>query len=596
MNMRKTTGILPIVLVVDLLFGCSGSTSESMTAAENDQQSNSTEDVDQTLAQNPVASDISFGTLTPITSDRSENPVAYIPPQCYTDPVPNTISDPGSDSIVKNPCYVCHTDSKRPNYLNDTDVQENYNFPDSGLVNHWNNLQKDRSAQVAAISDQSITGYVREDNYLASNGGIILAAKLSSPPPEWDRNNNGLWDGYIPDSYFSFDESGFDVAPNGEYTGWRVFAYYPFPGTFMPTNGSTDDVMIRLPAVFREFNPGEFDKETYKINLAIVESLLKEQDISITAADENRYGVDLNKDGVLAVADKISYDWAPLEHRYMSYVGQAKILLEEGQIHLAARLFPEGTEFLHSVRYLDVSDGKVTMAPRMKELRYSRKNSWRNYDQLRTIVDKEIKERHDFPARTKTVTGDMEAGLNIPQGWTYQGFIEDDTGQLRPQTHEETYFCTGCHGYIGASNDTTLSFTRKFGPAAFRAGWYHWLEKDITAVADPQREDGRGEYEYYLEHNPTGNEFRTNQQVYNKFFDANGQKIATAFEKLHNDISYLLMPDTDRALMLNKAYKVVVDEQSFKFGRDAHIAPLYNIHEQVESGQQTGIKEILSYY
>src|SRR5690606_39472406 len=71
-----------------------------------------------------------------------------------------------------------------------------------------------------------------------------------------------------------------------------VFAYYPFPGTFMPTNGSSDDVLIRLPEAFRQIKAGIYDQETYRINLAIVESMIKEQDIpiSMVRSEERRVG------------------------------------------------------------------------------------------------------------------------------------------------------------------------------------------------------------------------------------------------------------------------------------------------------------------
>lgn len=581
----KAYPLFIVAMLSSVLSGC-------FTASESDHSSapeaGTAQNIPTASKVNPVASGYSFGTVVDITDDTTINPVPYIPPQCYTDPV--------SDQGIQNPCYACHTESKRPNYLNDTDVQTAYNFPETGLKNNWDNLFKDRTEAIAKVSDQDILSYVREDNYFSDNGGIILSAKLANPPAEWDRNQNGQWDGYIPDAYFSFNAQGFDISPAGEYTGWRVFAYYPFLGTFMPTNGSTDDVMIRLPEAFRKNSDGQFDPVTYAVNLAIVEALIKEKDIPITAVDENTYGVDLDKNGVLSIAQHVKYDWMPKENRLMSYVGKAKALQEQGIVHLAARLYPEGTEFLHTVRYLDVADGKVKMAKRMKEVRYSKKNSWRNYYQLRGIVDDEIKERHDFPSRTKVALGDMESGLTVAQGWTYQGFIEDDAGQLRPQTYEETYFCTGCHGYIGSSNDTTISFARKFDHGSFRDGWYHWLEKGLEGIADPLREDGRGEYAYYLEHNPTGNEFRDNEEVLNKFFNSDRSPKVQEFSKLSQDISHLLLPGAERALMLNKAYQIVVKEQSYRLGRDAVIKPVTTVHKTVEAEQDTGIKDILSYY
>ncbi|MAR01734.1 MAG: hypothetical protein CMI00_14500 [Oceanospirillaceae bacterium] len=575
-----------------LLSGCfdregdTGEVTEVSLSQQAEYQQNTPE---QAPAANPVADNYSYGTLTDITADVSENPVAYVPPQCYTTPV--------EGETVHNPCYVCHTASKRPNNLNDIDVQLAYSFPERGLINNWDNTFKDRTAAIADISDEEIQEYTAQDNYQSENGGIILAAKLASPPEQWDRNRNGKWDGYIPDAWFNFDENGFDVAPNGEYSGWRVYAYYPFPGTFMPTNGSTDDVMIRLPQAFRELPDGTYDQETYEVNLAIVEAMMKEKDVPLTPVNEAKFNVDLNGNGLEDIATFVHYDWSPREGRMMTYVGRAKTLLDAGELHIAARLMPEGTEFLHSVRYLDTRGEKTGLAPRMKELRYAYKNSWRDYNQLRIIVDKEIKERHDFPDRTKRLTGNMESGLNLPHGWTYQGFIEDDAGELRPQTYEETFACMGCHGYTGSSNDTNISFSRKFDAGtSYRDGWYYWLEKDLSGVADPLREDGQGEFSYYLKNNPTGNEFRDNPEVLARFFDEQGQPREDAFATLQQDISYLLMPSKERALKLNKAYRVIVDEQSFIDGRDPVVTPLSNIYHEVELDQETGITEVLSYY
>ncbi|GGO73591.1 hypothetical protein [Bowmanella pacifica] len=514
----------------------------------------------------------------------------YIPPQCYTDPVVNS-------TLTTNPCYACHTNSKRPNLLNDTDVQQAYSFPEKALLNPWLNMYKDRQKQIAAIADKDILNYVREDNYLDDKGEIKLAQRLTKQALAFDQNNNGRWDGYLPDSYFNFDQQGFDRSPAGEYTGWRSYAYYPMPGSFMPTNGSTDDVSIRLAEVLRQNEQGQFDLTVYKTNLAIVEALIREQDIPIDPVDEHLFSVDLDKDGQLGMASKVKYDWAPLEKRWMSYVGKARLAQKNGDLHLAAKLFPEGTEFLHSVRYLDVNaQQQIAMAPRMKELRYARKDQWLTYYQLEVIVADEIKERHDFPSRTKLLRGDAERGVQIAQGWTYQGFIEDKQGELRPQTFEEHGTCAGCHSGMGALVDTTLSFYRKLPADNFQQGWYHWQQKSLAGLPEPRREsDGEYEYSYYLKQNPTGDEFRANQEVQDKFFDSKGRPKAAMFARLNQDISTLLMPSIERALALNKAYKLIVDEQSFHQGRDAVLAPLDKVlHKQVEANQPTGIKDILS--
>ena len=96
-----------------------------------------------------------------------------------------------------------------------------------------------------------------QSNYEDADGNLILARQLADLPAGWDDNGNGRWDGYVPDAYYHFDTAGFDHAPNGDYTGWRAFAYFPVPGAFMPTNGSTDDVLIRLPAAYQQDAQGQ---------------------------------------------------------------------------------------------------------------------------------------------------------------------------------------------------------------------------------------------------------------------------------------------------------------------------------------------------
>ena len=148
-------------------------------------------------------------------------------------------------------------------------MQESYDFPAAARRNPFKNLFIDRSEKIAKISDDEILSYIRKDNYKDENGEIILEKKLKNLDPKWDYNKNGIWDGYIPDCEYNFDEDGFDVGKDGEMTGWRAFSYYPFLGTFWPTNGSTDDTLIRLPKIFQFDENGKIDREIYKLNLLI---------------------------------------------------------------------------------------------------------------------------------------------------------------------------------------------------------------------------------------------------------------------------------------------------------------------------------------
>lgn len=534
------------------------------------------------------ASDVSGATEDLTSKTVIANQTAYIPPQCYT----KTIDEAGK---AHNPCMSCHIPSISPNFLDDGDLQLSYSFAEYANTNHWSNLFKDRSTEIASILDEDILAYVRQDNYKNSSAVLTLAQKLENVPTGWDFDKDGVWSGFIPDSYMNFDSEGFDIGPDGQPTGWRAFAYTPFLGTFWPTNGSTDDVLIRLGDVFQQNTSGQYDREVYKLNLAIVEALIARSDVTIDTVDENRYGVDLDKNGTLETTDKLVFDWAPLEGRNMSYVGLAKTKLEAGEVHLAAGLFPEGTEFLHSVRYLDLDEsGKVKLAARMKELRYARKTGWRNYTQLQDQVLAEVKEKSDFPDRLRQLIGNVEQGMSNGQGWVYQGFIEDRQGALRPQTYEETMACMGCHGGIGATSDSNFSFARKLGYDSFQHGWYHWSEKGLQGIPEPKRTDGEYEYTHYLEHNGAGDEFRENREVMDKFFDVNGLLKVDRVEALHTDIAELLLPSAERALELNKAYKVIVDEQSYINGRDAVLEPPANIHKTVEDGQATGVSEVVN--
>lgn len=508
---------------------------------------------------------------------------AYITSMCYTKTQDETAG------TVSNPCYSCHTKGKLPNYYNDTNLQVEYRFPEKLMKNPFSNLFKDRSSLVAQISDDAILEYVRKSNYFDEDGGISLLKDLPSD-----------WEGYKPDCYFNFDEEGFDKDKKDEYTLWRAFRYYPFLGTFWPTNGSTDDVLIRLDDIFAQDDNGSMDIEIYKINLSIVEALVKQKDVALhTRVDESIYGVDLNQNGTLDISRKVSVS----TYDKMSYIGKAKQSLAEKKIHLAPGLFPENTEFLHSVRYIDWDDSAdhIGLSKRMKELRYAKKYSWSTYSEIERAAGAEAKESlangtdESFIANFR---GDYEHGMKNEISWVYQGFIEDKSGKLRPQTNEETIGCMGCHSHLGATTDSTFAFARKFegiDKTAVDYGWNHWSQKGLAGIKEPRvkyKDLGlQYEYSFYLKNNHSGNEFRNNDEVKEKFFDSKGNIKIKSLDKLHLDISELLFPSKQRALALNKGYKTMVQEQSYIYGRDANIEPMENVFKTIEPEQKTLIKK-----
>jgi hypothetical protein len=403
----------------------------------------------------------------------------------------------------------------------------------------------------------------------------------------------------MPDAYFRFDDEGFDLDPEGHLTGWRAFGYYPFVGTFWPTNGSTDDVFIRLAASFQRNLAGEFDRAVYKTNLAIVESLIRRRDIAIEPVDEAALGgVDLDRDGIIGTAEWVRYDWAPREGHLMWYVGQALEEQRAGRVHLAAGLYPEGTEFLHTVRYIDIDEaGGNQLAARMKEVRHARKRYWMTYAELDSRMAAETKEKHDFPDRVRVFRGNLESGVSNDQGWVYSALIEDAEGQLRPQSYEELAFCVGCHGGMGATTDSSFAFPRRFEADGFQRGWHHWSQKGLDGLPEPLRRDGEPEYAFYLAANGAGDEFRQNREVRERFFSADGELKPEMLERLSEDISVLLYASPERAMQLNKAYRVIVREQSFIEGRDAMIETAgFNVHPWVDQNTPTGVEEPLLGY
>ena len=529
------------------------------------------------------------------------NQSAYISSQCYT-----KTEDSTNKNLLHNPCYTCHTKNKEPNFTYaDDDLQEVYDFPASALKNPWINLFEDRTKEVSQISDAEILHYIDQDNY-KKNNQIILTQKLKNIPKNWDYNDNEKWDGYIPDCYFDFDSEGFDKDPNGSYTLWRSFAYRPFLGTFWPTNGSTDDVIIRLDKVFSEDKNGNFDLEIYKLNLSIVEALIKQEDLQINPIDEKKYGYDMNQNGKFDIANKIVFKWKQpiynsdtflISDFSMTYVGKAKELLEKNKYMIAPGLYPLGTEFLHSVRYIGIENDKVVMSNRMKELRYGKKVKWNSYSALKNLGLSKLKAKDATPDKLDTFLGNVEIGLYNALGWRYQGFIEDENGDLRPQSVEETVFCMGCHNNIGAIADSTFVFQRKLGYEHFQNGWYHWTQKGLQGIKDKLLKNGNTEYVQYLKLNNAGDEFRQNDEVIKKFFVKNWKNSEQKLQKdevakIKEDISYLILPSVHRAMQLNKAYKVIVDEQSYIYGRDAHIKPLTNVHKELYSGQSTRLEKI----
>jgi hypothetical protein len=479
------------------------------------------------------------------------NPESVIPPQCYT-----------KTQGTNNPCYACHQtykfDTERPNKMNDGELQGEYQFSDLGSKNHWKNLFVDRTELIKTLSDEEIQRWVGTDNY--SN----FAEKMRTDK-DWQGEVTVIENLAQPDK--AFDPQG--LAKDG--SNWVAFNYKPFPSTFWPTNGSTGDAMIRLPAEFREKN-GLFSRDVYFANLGLVEMVMKNTaTISIPMVSEMILGTDINQDG------QLSANVTTLV-RSSHYLGDAQ------QYPLSYLLYPENTEFLHTVRYIGVdTDGSIYNAPRMKEVRYMKKHSFKNKAELASEYYLEAKEKHFENLPQIHLLGDK--GVNSNFGWTLNAYIEDKNGELRHQNNQELAFCSGCHKTLGASLDQTFSFPRKVDGAK---GWGYInlaTQQDVPNIGEQQ-----GEFLTYFQRVGGGDEFRQNQEMLDKWFTSDGkvdiQKVLNA-----KSVYELITPSPRRALDLNKAYLTIVKEQSYIFGRDATITATKNVLKEVDESQTPLAKE-----
>lgn len=472
-------------------------------------------------------------------AEKIYNKEALIPSQCYT------LTD-----SVSNPCYTCHqtypTKEQRPNRQSDGFFQGLYLFSSIGETNHWINLFKDREDYIASVSDTEIIDYVEEENFT----DLI----------KWMKTEE--WTGHVPEiqnlalGAEAFDELG--LAKDG--SRWVAFNYKPLPSTFWPTNGSTDDVMIRLPKKFSEIR-GEFSRDLYFANLSLLEMAVTGMNqIETPSINEAAIDSDIDGDGVYSVRSSQM-------KRTDYYLGDAADEL------VADMLYPKGTAFLHTVRYVGVdSAGNIYNSPRMKEVRYMVKENFLS-DGGKGSYYLEAKEKYNEKLPKVSDYGDR--GMSNKFGWMVWGFIEDEKGDLRKQTQEEQMFCMGCHKSIGTTIDHTFAFPRK------PAGAEGWGYIDLRKIADaPNIGETEGEFLTYLKRVGGGDEFRANQEMLDRWFLPDGSVDELAVSSA-NSIYELITPSRERALELNKAYKAIVEEQSYIYGRDTVIGAIENVAREV---------------
>lgn len=479
------------------------------------------------------------------------NREAVIPAQCYT-----------KTDGISNPCWTCHTQQQGYNQMDDWHLQREYAFSDVGRTNHWTNLFL--PLEPSSPSADEVRAYIRTDNYTP----LRRALAEYSGPAAW-----------LPDLdiHAGFDDQGF--AKDG--SAWRALRYKPFPGTFWPTNGSTDDVMIRLPWPYRSDDGGNASVEIYKANLAIVEAALatpsllalRTQGRRVEPVDEGLVRWDLDGDG--RIGGRIERIRSLPRH----YVGGARVAkVEWGN-------YPAGTEFLHTVRYLDPQVPNF-MSVRMKEVRYAVK--WRTNDQVLTNRAYREEKYHKESGVLPLFQGHPETGYINEFGWKLQGYIEDAQGRLRVQTQEEHYYCMGCHGTIGVTADQTFALPRKL------PGAEGWRAQSLVGQKDvSQWSHAAPEVLTYMRRVRGADEFRSNDEMLRRFFRRGlpqERLVAQASITGPRDLAWLLYPSPQRALALNRAYMRLVRLQRFDFGRDPVLKPALNVHRTIVNGD-TGFRE-----
>ena len=520
-----------------------------LAACDNDNSSKTTSQPQNNLNKSesdyiiPTTSERSpTGKLYPLESGLIANKEAVIPPQCYT-----------KHEQQYNPCMTCHQNypyGSRPNSISDGNLQQIYAFSDFGFTNRWNNLFEDRRDRIAEISNQEAIDYIYTDNYSTLIDQLETTSDWTGPIPKITNLHLGAE---------AFDEQGF--AKDGSH--WVAFNYKPLPSTFWPTNGSTDDVMIKLSEAFRTNNCSSagYSKDTYLANLSIVEMAIQDLDkISTPKIDENNICEDINGDAELTIITEI-----PARE---FYVGQAQ------DTAVKTMLYPLGTEFLHTVRYVGITeDEQIIIPPRMKEVRYMVKTHFYDIPALRSKYGNEQQEKIDGLLPKYNYQG-IEGSSN-EFGWQLWGFIEAKDGHLRLQSQEESLFCMGCHTTIGSTIDQTFSFARKITGAE---GWGYINLKNMKDA--PNVGGTEGEILDYLKTVGGGDEFRQNDEMISRWFKADG---TVDEEKVKNaDVYTLTSPSIERALMLNKAYMTIVEDQDFVHGRDANITPAKNVYKAVD--------------
>ena len=88
------------------------------------------------------------------------------------------------------------------------------------------------------------------------NRSIASWPEPSQNPPPSGPQPQRHWDGFVHEASFCFSTITASIMPGRSPRRWRAFAYYPFVGTFFPTNGRPTTSSIALDPALREDDCG----------------------------------------------------------------------------------------------------------------------------------------------------------------------------------------------------------------------------------------------------------------------------------------------------------------------------------------------------
>ncbi|MBN1273130.1 MAG: hypothetical protein JXB26_12745 [Candidatus Aminicenantes bacterium] len=423
----------------------------------------------------------------------SYNEDPAIPVQCWVETGYGT----------QNACKYCHTnhlaEKKHGNNLPLAEDQILYSFPSPNLNKvNWKNIThpedinrrlKENGIEPILPENPENLDYVRTDNWRAA-----YHAARPDGDDTWNNLGQGnsefqLFPALNPDNLFPYkpgdptwggehgyiDEEGFVRNKEDIYTGWRAVNFFPY-AIFTPLTGSVSGIYIRLPRDFMT-KDGKINVEIYKRNLDLLEKNIKNE------APEERF-----------------------------YFGDA------GNIEVIKGFYPFGTEFGHPLHYVDLNaDGETgrnldgvkteksfdyefpgTRSKRVKEIRYMYK--WKD---VRLEDDEEEEASEQEAEEPKYVIGkEWKGWIDNGAGWILAAFIENRSGDLRPQTTEELLQCLGCHSSVGNTIDAVWSFQRKIpggrGWGEMDYGDYKKSSPGRTRLQDYEKPDaGMGELAYF---------------------------------------------------------------------------------------------------